>query len=165
MKSSFLGFNRCIFKGGHVIAGIFFSLICLSANTMACPLELPTATIIIKDYTLTVELATTPTARSCGLSQRNELPPNHGMLFVFPDLRPRTFWMKDTKIPLSIAFLDESGKILSLQNMIPLQTDERYHSLQPARYALEVNQGWFERHGIEVGDRVKMKLPLVLNIK
>ena len=132
---------------------------------MACPLELPTATIIIKDYTLTVELATTPTARSCGLSQRDELPPYHGMLFVFPDLRSRTFWMKDTKIPLSIAFLNESGQILSLQNMIPLRTDKRYRSLQPARYALEVNQGWFERHGIEVGDRVKMKLPLVLNIK
>ena len=87
------------------------------------------------------------------------------MLFVFPELRSHTFWMKDTSIPLSIAYLDESGQIFSIQDMLPLDTDKHYPSGQPASYALEVNQGWFGRHGIEVGDVVKINLPLVLDIR
>jgi uncharacterized membrane protein (UPF0127 family) len=73
--------------------------------------------------------------------------------------------MKDTSIPLTIAFLDGSGKILSIQDMVPLKTDEQYNSSQPASYALEVNQGWFSRRGIEVGDVVEMKLPVKLDIR
>ena len=73
--------------------------------------------------------------------------------------------MKDTLIPLSIAYLDKAGLIVSLQDMAPLQTDKQYPSLQPAAYALEVNQGWFSAHGIEVGDIVEMKLPMILNIR
>jgi uncharacterized membrane protein (UPF0127 family) len=148
-----------------IIIGLSFILIVLSTRTAACPIELPTSTISIKGYTLTVELATTPTSRGCGLSHRDELSQNHGMLFVFPESRPHTFWMKDTSIPLSIAFLDDSGQIFSIQDMVPLQTDKQYHSSQPANYALEVNQGWFSRHGIEVGDVVKMNLPVVLDIR
>ena len=73
--------------------------------------------------------------------------------------------MKDTHIPLSIAFLDDSGLILSIHQMTPMQTDERYRSLQPVRYALEVNQGWFAENGIGVGDLVEMKLPVVIEIR
>ncbi len=73
--------------------------------------------------------------------------------------------MKDTFIPLSIAYLDDYGQIFSIQDMVPLQTDPQYPSVHPAAYALEVNQGWFSRHGIGVGDVVEMKLPLVLNIR
>ena len=147
------------------ILGLILILLASSIKTLACPLELPTAAISIKGYTLTVELATTPAARACGLSHRNELPKNHGMLFIYPDLRPRSFWMKDTKIPLSIAFLDDSGQIFSIQDMTPMQTDKTYSSSQPAGYALEVNQGWFSRNGIDVGDVVEMRLPVVLDIR
>ena len=73
--------------------------------------------------------------------------------------------MKDTHIPLSIAFFDDSGRILSIQDMTPRQTVERYHSLQPVRYALEVKQGWFVDHGIGVGDIVEMKLPVMIEIR
>ena len=73
--------------------------------------------------------------------------------------------MKDTYIPLSIAFLDNSGKIINIQNMAPLQTDELYYSSQPVKYALEVNQGWFNGHGIEVGNTVEMKLPILIDIR
>ena len=132
---------------------------------MACPIELPTATVSIKGQALRVELATTPTARGCGLSHRTELPQNQGMLFIFADLRPRTFWMKDTFIPLSIAYLDAAGRIFSIQDMAPLQTDSLYPSTLPAAYALEVNRGWFRSRGIEVGDLVDMQLPLVLDIR
>lgn len=68
----------------------------------------------------------------------------------------RTFWMKDTWVPLSIAFLDEDGNIINIEIMSPDQTHERYHSRKPATYALEVNWGWFDKHGIEPGDRVEM---------
>ena len=144
-----------------------FALVFIAAPAMtpACPLELPIATISINGHMLTVELAGTPDARSCGLSQRDELSQNRGMLFIFPDLRPQTFWMKDTRIPLSIAFLDGSGKIMSIQDMTPMQTDVEYNSSGPTKYALEVNQGWFKRHAIGVGDPVAMALPLVIDIK
>ena len=142
-----------------------FILTFISAKALACPLELPAATISIKGHSLAVALATTPKARVCGLSNRVKLPENHGMLFIYPTLGPRTFWMKDTHIPLSIAFLDDSGLILSIHQMTPMQTDERYRSLQPVRYALEVNQGWFAENEIGVGDLVEMKLPVVIEIR
>ena len=145
--------------------GLSIILIFMSLETMACPLELPAATISVKGHTLSVELATTPKARACGLSHRVQLLENHGMLFIYPNLGPRTFWMKDTHIPLSIAFLDDSGRIASIHHMTPMQTAERYRSLQPVRYALEVNQGWFTEHGIGVGDVFEMKLPVVIEIR
>ena len=135
------------------------------AKPLACPMELPTTTISIKGYTLTVELAFTPAARACGMSHRDEVPKNHGMLFIYPDLRPISFWMKDTKVFLSIAFFDDSGRIFSIQDMTPMQIDRTYDSLRPARYALEVNQGWFSKHGICEGDVVEMQLPVVLDIQ
>lgn len=137
----------------------------LSERMVACPLELPTEEISVKGNPLTVELAATPAARVCGLSRRPELPPDRGMLFIFPDSRPRSFWMKDTYIPLSIAYLDDAGRILSIQDMVPQRVDIHYPSVQPASYALEVNQGWFRRNGIEVGEIVYLNLPLVLDIR
>ena len=153
---------RYIIGFREIVLVLSFVLVIASVKTIACPLQLPTSTISIKGYTLTVEIASTPAARNCGLSNRFELPENHGMLFIYPNLRNRTFWMKDTYIPLSIAFLDESGRIVSLQNMTPEQTEKRYHSSRPAKYALEVNQGWYDAHEIVIGDTVEMKLPMVI---
>jgi uncharacterized membrane protein (UPF0127 family) len=152
-------------KAFGTLIGLYLILSASSAKTLACPLELPTATISIKGDALSVELAATPAARACGLAHRDELSQNHAMLFIFPDSRAVTFWMKDTRIPLSIAFLDDSGQILDIQDMAPMQTEEQYHSSGPAKYALEVNQGWFKRHGIEAGDRAAIQLPLVIDIK
>ena len=152
-------------KSSLPIFGLFIILIASSPNPLACPLELPTGAISIKGHTLSVELAATPTARACGLSHRVDLPQHQGMLFIFPEKGPQTFWMKDTLIPLSIAFLDDSGKIINIQAMAPMQTVELYHSSAPAKYALEVNQGWFNRNGIEAGEHVAIELPLVIDIK
>jgi uncharacterized membrane protein (UPF0127 family) len=157
--------TRLILRTIEILIGFLYVLMTLSTNTAACPIDLPITTVSIKGHPLTVELATTAAARGCGLSRRQEMPGNQGMLFIFSDLRPRSFWMKDTVIPLSIAYLDDSGQIFSIQDMVPLQTNKQYLSSQPAAYALEVNQGWFRSHGIEVGDIVKMKLPLVLDIR
>lgn len=129
----------------------------LTGTISACPLELPTTCISINGHDLVVELAATPQSRACGLSRRPALDENHGMLFVYPRSGPRTFWMKDTWIPLSIAFLDDSGTIINIEIMSPDQTEKRYRSSRPALFALEVNQGWFRLHGIKAGDKVDLR--------
>ena len=145
-----------------VLGGVFIFFSAFSAG--ACPEDLPTISIVVKGHRLLVEVAATPSARRCGLSHRESLPAGQGMLFVYPTSRPLIFWMKDTKIPLSIAFLDEKGKILGIKKMTPFDVSKRYPSSSPARYALEVNQGWFEGHGIDVGTAVVLEIPEVFNI-
>lgn len=100
-----------------------------------------------------VEIATTEQEREKGLMGRTALAEDHGMLFVFEREQPLNFWMKDTLIPLSIAFIDSSGRIVDIQDMQPLDTTS-HRSAEPARYALEVNQGFFSDNGIEVGNKV-----------
>ncbi len=104
---------------------------------------------------LQIETADSPFKRSVGLMYRKNLEPDSGMLFVFPDSNQRSFWMKDTHIPLSIAYIDEKGIITNIENMNPLETIG-VKSSRPCRYALEVNQGWFEKNGISAGDKIKL---------
>lgn len=102
-----------------------------------------------------VEIADTDAERQTGLMGRTALAEDAGMLFVFDQQRPLSFWMKDTLIPLSIAYIDEGGAIVDIQDMQPL--DETPHpSAAPARYALEVNQGFFEARGVQLGDWVEL---------
>lgn len=104
---------------------------------------------------LEVEIADDWAEQQRGLMERTELAENAGMLFVFEREQPRSFWMKNTLIPLSIAYIDSDGRIIDIQDMEPL--DESSHpSAEPARYALEVNQGFYEERGIEVGDTVEL---------
>jgi hypothetical protein len=131
----------------------------------SCGTELPVVSLRIGAAELRVEVASTPTTRACGLSQRDRLDPERGMLFVFPEAAPRKFWMKDTRIPLSIAFLDVDHRILNILAMAPLQTEQRYPSAGDAAYALEVNEGWFEAHGIGARDLAEFTVPRVLLIE
>ena len=131
----------------------------------ACPFELPTVQVVVKGRVLTIELAITPEARSCGLSLRDSLPENRGMLFVYAEPEILTFWMKNTRMPLSIAFIDTAGRIVSIQKMNPFPLTTVYASPVPSLYALEVNQGWFEENGVGVGDVLEFNLPITLNIK
>jgi hypothetical protein len=95
---------------------------------------------------------------------REEMPPDGGMLFVFPAEQPRSFWMKDTPLPLSIAFLDAERRIINIVDMQPF--DETSHaSAGPAKYALEVHQGWFAERGIEAGARCEFELPADLLVQ
>ncbi len=119
-----------------------------------------TATIVViggegEGVELTVELARTAGERRRGLMSREELPEDGGMLFVFPGDTEVGFWMKDTLIPLSIAFIAEDGAILDVQDMEAL-SEELHRPPQPYRYALEVNQGWFRERGLGRGDRVEI---------
>lgn len=104
-----------------------------------------------------VEIADSPDEQARGLMERTALAEDRGMLFVFPDEDVRSFWMKNTLIPLSIAYMDSEGRIVDLQDMKPLDDEEpHYVSSEPAQFALEVNKGFFEEHGVEVGDRAEL---------
>lgn len=102
-----------------------------------------------------VEIADDDNERQRGLMGRTELAENAGMLFVYEAEQPRSFWMKDTLIPLSIAYIAAEGWIVDIQDMQPLD-ETSYPSAEPARYALEVNQGFFRERGIQVGDRLDL---------
>ena len=104
-----------------------------------------------------VELAVTDEQRQRGLMGRERLEDGTGMLFVFPDEQVRSFWMKNTLIPLSIAYIDSDGRIIDLQDMKALDDEPpHYVSTEPARYALEANKGFFDERGVKVGDRAEL---------
>jgi len=107
----------------------------------------------VKGISFTVEHADTEQLRNKGLMFRESLSYNTGMLFTFPNTAYRSFWMKNTYIPLSIAYLSESGRILNIESMKPL-SDRDVNSSGPAKYALEMNEGWFARNNIKPGDVV-----------
>ena len=100
---------------------------------------------------MTVEVAATPASRGRGLMFRSELAQDRGMLFVFPEEKVLEFWMRNTDIPLSIAFADASGRIVRIADMEP-RSEALVSSGEPARYALEVNRGWYAKHGVGSGD-------------
>ncbi|WP_218936554.1 DUF192 domain-containing protein [Bacillus sp. AFS073361] len=107
---------------------------------------------------LTVHVADTQEKRDKGLMFVRKLPENEGMLFVFSGKTYGGFWMKNTLIPLSIAFLDSDGKILKILDMVPCKQDEcpTYDPELFYHYAIEVNLGWFEKYQIKVGDYVNL---------
>lgn len=140
-------------------------MIVASPTASACPMPLPTIDVSVGVSQLKLEIAATPDARRCGLSGRNTLPTNHGMLFVVPIPIILDFWMTGTRLPLSIAFLDETGRILSVQDMMPDQHQKHFRSPAPARYAIEVNQGWFAEHNVAVGDTLDLRLPEIFLVR
>jgi len=115
--------------------------------------DLPTRTLTIGGTAFTVEVAATPETREHGLMNRFSLQPDHGMLFVFESPQPLAFWMKNTYVALSIAFVDANGRILNIEDMRP-QDETPHWSKGPALYAIEMRKGWFAAKGIAAGDRV-----------
>jgi uncharacterized membrane protein (UPF0127 family) len=115
---------------------------------------LPTRTLVIGGHRLIVEVAATPETRATGLMNRFSLQPDHGMLFVFEAPQPLSFWMKDTYVPLSIAFVDARGRIVNIEDMRP-QDESPHFSRGLALYAIEMRQGWFAAKGIGAGDLVE----------
>jgi uncharacterized membrane protein (UPF0127 family) len=103
-----------------------------------------------------VEIADDYFERARGLMHRTALGENRGMLFVYTNEDQPSFYMKNTLIPLSIAFMDSEGCIVDIQDMEPLDEETSHVSTKPAQYALEVNQGFFEERGVEVGDRADL---------
>jgi uncharacterized membrane protein (UPF0127 family) len=106
-----------------------------------------------------------PESRAHGLMGVESLPGDTGMLFIFPDAAVRTFWMRNTPLPLSIAFLDDDGMILNIADMAPFDEQTLHASAGPARYAIEVPQGWFTANRIAAGTVVLLELPPDLVVK
>ena len=120
------------------------------------------ASLEVGKHRIEVEVAADEQTRNFGLMYRKHLSPDQGMLFMYSYSVRICMWMKNTLIPLSVAFLDEEGRILNIEDMTP-QSEENHCSVKPARYALEMNQGWFAGHGVKAGDRIEGVKPLSAN--
>jgi uncharacterized membrane protein (UPF0127 family) len=115
---------------------------------------IPVITLTINQTKVVAEVVATPELRAIGLMNRFSLRPDHGMVFVFDRPQPLGFWMKNTYVPLSIAFIDASGKVVNIEDMKPLD-ESTIWSRGLSLYALEMRQGWFAAKGIAPGDTVK----------
>jgi len=115
---------------------------------------LPVIDLKIDKNIIKAEVASTAPSQQLGLMYRKSMPEQSGMLFVFEQKAGHCFWMKNTLLPLSIAFIDDDGKIVNIETMKP-QSEENHCPLKPIRYALEMNVNWFEQRKIGVGKLVE----------
>jgi uncharacterized membrane protein (UPF0127 family) len=136
----------------HLRALLLLCTLLVSATPQAA--ELPTVELKIGSHRLVAEVAATTETRTTGLMYRFSLQPDHGMLFVFDAPQPLAFWMRNTYVPLSIAYIDTNGRILNIDDMAP-RTDDAHPSKGVALYALEMKKGWFADRNIRAGDRVE----------
>ncbi len=136
-----------------IVAALAFAGV-MTMGGFAFGKELPTVQLSINGHRLVAETASTVETRTIGLMRRFSLKPDHGMIFVFDTPQPLTFWMKNTFVPLSIAFIGADGKILNIDDMAP-QTETGHSSQGIALYALEMKKGWFAQRGIVAGSRVE----------
>lgn len=116
------------------------------------PQTLPATTLQVGMYKVVAQVAATPQQRQIGLMFRREMPAHEGMLFVFDAPARQCFWMRNTLLPLSAAFLADDGAVVNIVDMQP-QTDDSHCSTKPVRYVLEMNQGWFAKRGVRPGTR------------
>jgi uncharacterized protein len=124
------------------------------ASTLAeQPAKFPTIPLNVGVYVIKAEVAATPAEREQGLMFRERMGPNEGMVFLFEGPASVCMWMKNTLIPLSVAFIDENGKIINIEDMQP-QTTDSHCAKKQIRYALEMNRGWFKQKNIKAGSIV-----------
>jgi uncharacterized membrane protein (UPF0127 family) len=112
--------------------------------------QLPLLELFAGMHRIEAEVAATADSRQTGMMMRTVMPPQRGMLFVFPELAKHCMWMRNTLLPLSVAFLDERGSIINVEDMQP-KTEINHCASKPARYALEMNLGWFKTRGMGTG--------------
>jgi len=112
--------------------------------------QLPMLELFAGMHRIEAEVAATPGSRQTGMMLRTVMASQRGMLFVFAEAADQCMWMRNTLLPLSVAFLDEKGKIINVEDMQP-KTDANHCSARPARYALEMNLGWFGSRGLGAG--------------
>lgn len=129
----------------------------LSAQATPIPapqFDLPKMQVRMGGKQAQVQVARSDEERAIGLMGRVHLEPNEGMLFIFPSLDVQCFWMRNTLLPLSAAFINDAGRVVNFADMQPL-SDQAHCSAQPVRYVLEMPQGWFEQAGLRVGSPIK----------
>ena len=126
------------------LAGLLLSVASWAQNSM------PVLELTAGFHRIEAEVAANDQNRQVGLMQRKAMPPQRGMLFVFPQNNTHCMWMRNTYLPLSVAFIDEAGIIINIEDMQP-QTEDNHCARKPARYALEMNMGWFAQRGLKPG--------------
>ena len=124
-----------------------------AAQAQNAPQSLPTVSINAGIHVIKAMVARSPDERSTGLMYRTEMGNNEGMLFVFEDPAQQCFWMKNTLLPLSAAFVADDGTVVNIEDMKP-QTLDSHCSTKPVRFVLEMNQGWFAKRGIKAGSKL-----------
>jgi len=145
--------RHCLFLA-PLLAGFFWSAALAQESPTQFPVRKLTAGILV----VTAEIASTDPEREQGLMFRESLGANQGMAFIFDFPARECMWMKNTLLPLSVAFLDESGSIINIEDMQP-QTLTDHCSNKPALFALEMNLGWFAKHGLKPGSKIGGLVP------
>jgi uncharacterized protein len=137
---------------------VFAAALALSTFVLPVPAQeaqvnLPRVKLAAGMHQIDAQVARTPDQRTVGLMFRREMPQHEGMLFVFEQPSVQCFWMRNTLLPLSAAFIEDNGTVVNVEDMKP-QSLESHCSLKPVRYVLEMNQGWFARKGIKPGSKL-----------
>lgn len=130
-----------------------FAVLAFAASANEPQMNLPRVKLTAGMHVIDAQVAAAPDQRMTGLMHRKEMPQNEGMLFVFEQPSQQCFWMKNTLLPLAIAFIADDGTIVNLDEMKP-QTLDSHCSAKPVRYVLEMNTGWFARKGIKAGAKL-----------
>jgi uncharacterized membrane protein (UPF0127 family) len=133
-----------------ILAGILGMLASLGAQAQSA---MPVMELTAGMHRVEAEVAANDPNRQLGLMNRKTMPQQHGMLFVFNHENTHCMWMRNTLLPLSVAFVDANGVIINIEDMKP-QTEDNHCARQPARYALEMNLGWFAQRGIKPGSKL-----------
>jgi uncharacterized membrane protein (UPF0127 family) len=137
-----------------LVAAVLGLALAVPATAQEGPQKLPQIRLSAGIHLIQAEVAQTPDQRGIGLMHRPQMPANDGMLFVFERPDQQCFWMKNTLLPLSIAFLADDGTVVNIENMAP-QTLDGHCSKKPVRLALEMNLGWFDKRGIKAGSKLQ----------
>ena len=137
----------------QLLIPLALALNALTAAAQQPQTNLPHVTLAAGMYQIDAQVAQAPEERMTGLMFRKEMPQHEGMLFVFEQPSQQCFWMKNTLLPLTAAFVADDGTIVNLADMKP-QTEDSHCSAKPVRYVLEMNQGWFAKKGIKAGSKL-----------
>lgn len=140
------------------LTGLFRAVLLAILSAAAMPLsaqqpQLPLLELFAGMHRIEAEVAAMPESRQIGMMQRTTMAPQRGMLFVFPEVAKHCMWMRNTLLPLSVAFLDEAGRVINIEDMQP-KTENNHCAAKPARYALEMNLGWFKSRGLAAGTAI-----------
>ncbi|WP_295902114.1 DUF192 domain-containing protein [uncultured Bdellovibrio sp.] len=149
---------RCFANKNFFAVGILSLFLSFSAHAK----EFEKKKINLGGKTLVVEVASTPDQHERGLMFRDKMGPDEGMLFIFKNEETRFFWMKNTLIDLAIGYFDKNGTLIDVQEMvsgkgIPDAELPSYPSAKPAKYALEMNKGWFDKNKVKLGSKLKIQ--------
>jgi uncharacterized membrane protein (UPF0127 family) len=137
----------------HALAALALALASLQAMAQEPQMTLPRVKLAAGMHQIDAQVAQSPDQRTIGLMHRKEMPQHEGMLFVFEQPSVQCFWMMNTLLPLTAAFVADDGTVVNLADMKP-QTTDSHCSARPVRYVLEMNQGWFAKKGIKPGSKL-----------